>query len=59
MPINPRQAAAPETVKGLLMELGMEVGDFDSGSVTAVHSFPSLLGRRFPPREFCRTCWIN
>jgi DNA mismatch repair protein MutL len=52
MAINPRQAAALETVKPLLLQLGMEITDFDSGSV-AVHSFPSLLSK-VSPREFLR-----
>src|SRR5262249_22569612 len=52
LPINPRQAAALETVRPLLMNLGIETTDFDSGSV-AVHSFPSLLSK-VSPREFLR-----
>ncbi len=50
--VNPRQAAALETVKELLLKLGIEITDFDSGSV-AVHSFPSLLSK-VAPREFLR-----
>jgi DNA mismatch repair protein MutL len=52
LPVNPRQAAALETVKPLLATLGIEITDFDSGSV-AVHSFPSLLAK-VSPREFLR-----
>lgn len=52
LPINPRQAAALQTVKPLLLKLGIEVEDFDAGSV-AVHSFPSLLSQ-VAPREFLR-----
>ena len=52
LPILPRQAAALETVKPLLLKLGIEVEDFDAGSV-AVHSFPSLLSK-VQPREFLR-----
>jgi DNA mismatch repair protein MutL len=52
LPINPRQAAALQTVKPLLTQLGIEVEDFDSGSV-AVHTFPSLLSKVSPP-EFLR-----
>jgi len=52
LPINPRQAAALETVKPLLLKLGIEVEDFDAGSV-AVHSFPSLLSK-VSPREFLK-----
>ncbi len=50
--VNPRQAAALETVKPMLVKLGMEVEDFDGGSV-AVHTFPSLLSK-VSPREFLR-----
>jgi len=52
LPLLPRQAAALETVKPLLLKLGMEITDFDAGSV-AVHSFPSLLSK-VSPREFLR-----
>jgi DNA mismatch repair protein MutL len=52
LPLLPRQAAALEAVKPLLWKLGMEITDFDSGSV-AVHSFPSLLSK-VSPREFLR-----
>jgi DNA mismatch repair protein MutL len=52
LPVNPRQAAALETVKGLLSTLGIEITEFDSGSV-AVHSFPSLLSK-VSPGEFLR-----
>ncbi len=52
LPINPRHAAALETVRPLLAKLGIEVEDFDAGSV-AVHSFPSLLSK-VSPREFLR-----
>jgi len=52
LPVAPRQAAALETVKPLLASLGIEVEDFDAGSV-AVHSFPSLLSK-VSPREFLR-----
>jgi DNA mismatch repair protein MutL len=50
--VNPRQAAALETVKLLLATLGIEITEFDSGSV-AVHSFPSLLSK-VSPGEFLR-----
>jgi DNA mismatch repair protein MutL len=50
--IHPRQAAALEVVKPLLLNLGIEITDFDAGSV-AVHSFPSLLSK-VSPREFLR-----
>jgi DNA mismatch repair protein MutL len=52
LPINPKQAAALETVRPLLATLGIEITDFDAGSV-AVHSFPSLLSK-VNPREFLR-----
>jgi DNA mismatch repair protein MutL len=52
LPVNPRQAAALETVKPLLAQLGIDVADFDSGSV-AVHTFPSLLSK-VSPRDFLR-----
>jgi DNA mismatch repair protein MutL len=52
LPVNPRHAAALETVRPLLARLGIEVEDFDAGSV-AVHSFPSLLSK-VSPREFLR-----
>jgi DNA mismatch repair protein MutL len=52
LPLHPRQAAALETVKPLLLKLGMEITDFDAGAV-AVHSFPSLLSK-VSPREFLR-----
>jgi DNA mismatch repair protein MutL len=50
LPLHPRQAAALETVKPMLLKLGIEVEDFDAGSV-AVHTFPSLLSK-VSPREF-------
>jgi DNA mismatch repair protein MutL len=52
LPVNPRQAAALESVKPLLLTLGIEITDFDAGSV-AVHSFPSLLSK-VAPSEFLR-----
>src|SRR6185369_2479264 len=52
LPVNPRQSAALETIKPLLLTLGIEVENFDAGSV-AVHSFPSLLSK-VSPREFLR-----
>ncbi len=52
LPLHPRQAAALQTVKPLLLTLGIEVEDFDAGSV-AVHTFPSLLSKVSPP-EFLR-----
>ncbi len=52
LPVNPRQAAALETVKPLLLRLGIEADDFDAGSV-AVYSFPSLLAK-VSPRDFLR-----
>lgn len=52
LPVNPKQAAALETVRPLLGTLGIEITDFDAGSV-AVHSFPSLLSK-VNPREFLR-----
>jgi len=52
LPVNPRHAAALETVKPMLLKLGMEVEDFDAGSV-AVHTFPSLLSK-VSPREFLK-----
>jgi DNA mismatch repair protein MutL len=52
LPVNPRQSAALETVKPLLLTLGIEVENFDAGSV-AVHTFPSLLSKVSPP-EFLR-----
>ncbi|MCL2646278.1 MAG: DNA mismatch repair endonuclease MutL [Phycisphaerales bacterium] len=52
LPIHPRQTAALETVRPLLMELGIEITDFDAGSV-AVHTFPSLLSK-VSPQEFLR-----
>jgi len=52
LPINPRHAAALETVRPLLATLGIEITDFDSQSI-AVHSFPSLLSK-VSPREFLR-----
>ncbi len=52
LPVNPRHAAALETVRPLLGELGMEITDFDAQSI-AVHSFPSLLSK-VSPREFLR-----
>jgi DNA mismatch repair protein MutL len=50
LPLHPRQAAALEMVKPMLLKLGIEVEDFDAGSV-AVHTFPSLLSK-VSPREF-------
>lgn len=52
LPVNPRQSAALDTVKPLLLTLGIEVETFDAGSV-AVHTFPSLLSKVSPP-EFLR-----
>ncbi len=52
LPITPRHAAALETVRPLLATLGIEITDFDAGSI-AVHSFPSLLSK-VNPREFLR-----
>jgi DNA mismatch repair protein MutL len=52
LPVNPRQAAALEAVKPLLLKLGIEVEDFDAGGV-AVHTFPSLLAK-VSPRDFLR-----
>jgi DNA mismatch repair protein MutL len=52
LPVNPRQQAVLETVKPLLMDMGIEVTPFDAQSI-AVQSFPSLLSR-VSPREFLR-----
>jgi len=57
LPITPRQQAVLETVKPLLLELGIEITDFDAQSI-AVQSFPSLLSK-VAPREFVRDLLDN
>ncbi len=52
LPITPRQRAALDAVQPLLLDLGMEVTEFDAQSV-AVQTFPSLLSK-VSPREFLR-----
>ena len=52
LPVNPKQQAALEQVRELLLNLGIEVEAFDASSV-AVHTFPSLLAK-VSPREFLR-----
>jgi DNA mismatch repair protein MutL len=50
--VNPKQQAALEQVRPMLLSLGIEVEPFDAQSV-AVHTFPSLLAK-VSPREFLR-----
>jgi DNA mismatch repair protein MutL len=52
LPVNPKQQAALEQVRPMLLKLGIEVEGFDAQSV-AVHTFPSLLSK-VSPREFLR-----
>jgi DNA mismatch repair protein MutL len=52
LPVNPKQQAALEQVRELLLNLGIEVEPFDAQSL-AVHTFPSLLAK-VSPREFLR-----
>ena len=52
VPVNPRQAALLERLRNSLARVGIEISEFDAGSV-AVQSLPSLLAR-LNPLEYLR-----
>ena len=52
VPITPRQAALLEKLRETLLRIGIEISEFDTGSI-AVQSLPTLL-RRLNPLEYLR-----
>ena len=52
VPITPRQAALLEKLRETLLRIGIEISEFDAGSI-AVQSLPTLL-RRLNPLEYLR-----